>query len=337
MDEPTSALNKQETANLFEIIRSLKKQGVSIVYISHKLDEIFEISDIITIMRDGCVVGTHNIDDCTREMIVKQMTGKDMSADYFSRNVDAQQPITDREPVLSVKGVSSHSRKLKVVDFELYKGEVLGIAGLLGAGRTELFKALFGAEPMTQGEIVLNGKKLKIQSTFDAVREGIMLLPEDRKVEGLILQMDLENNITIPSLKTISNKGLINKKKKRTMAKDYLKQLLVKCTGPNQIVNNLSGGNQQKVVFAKWLAAHPKVLLLDDPTRGVDVGAKQEIYGLIRELANNGIGVVFVSSELPELIGVCDRILVMRGGEIVGEVHGDEANENNLMLMAMGQ
>ena len=259
------------------------------------------------------------------------MTGKDMSADYFSRNVDAQQPSRTRTGF----GVKAYhrSRKLKVVDFELYKGEVL-VLRIAGAGRTELFKALFGAEPMTQGNC-LNGKT-KIQSTFDASRRN-HALPEDRKVEGLILQMDLENNITIPSLKTISNKGLINKKKKRTMAKDYLKQLLVKCTGPNQIVNNLSGGNQQKVVFAKWLAAHPKVLLLDDPTRGVDVGAKQEIYGLIRELANNGIGVVFVSSELPELIGVCDRILVMRGGEIVGEVHGDEANENNLMLMAMGQ
>ena len=337
MDEPTSALNKQETNNLFKIIRSLKKQGVTIVYISHKLEEIFEIADNITIMRDGCVVGTHSIKDCTREMIVKLMTGKDMNADYFSKNLDAQQPITDREPVLSVKGVSSHSRRLKVIDFQLYKGEVLGIAGLLGAGRTELFKALFGADSMTQGEIVLNGKTLKIKNTSDAVREGIMLLPEDRKLEGLILQMDLENNIAIPSLKAISSAGLVKKKKKRKMAENYLQQLRVKCTGPDQIVNSLSGGNQQKVVFAKWLAAHPKVLLLDDPTRGVDVGAKQEIYGLIRDLANNGIGVVFVSSELPELIGVCDRILVMRDGEIVSEAQGSAINENNLMMIAMGQ
>lgn len=337
MDEPTSALNQQETNNLFKIIRSLQKKGVTIIYISHKLDEIFEIADNITIMRDGCVVGTHSIKECTRETIVMLMTGKTMDGNYFSRNAEAQESLFEREPVLDVKELSSNSRKLKTVSFTLYKGEVLGIAGLLGAGRTELFRALFGADPQTRGEITLNGRPVRIRNTSDAVREGIMLLPEDRKVEGLILQMDIQSNVAIPSLKTISSVGLVNKKKKRSMADTYIQQLRVKCTGTDQIVNNLSGGNQQKVVFAKWLAAHPKVLLLDDPTRGVDVGAKHEIYGLIRELANKGIGVIFVSSEMPELVGVCDRILVMRDGEIVSEAQGGAINENNLMMIAMGQ
>lgn len=337
MDEPTSALNLQETSNLFKIIRNLKKQDVTIIYISHKLNEIFEIADDITIMRDGCVVGTYPIGDCSHEMIVKMMTGKTMGDDYFARGTGTDHTAGEADPVMVVRNLSSNSKKLKTVSFELYQGEVLGIAGLLGAGRTELFRAIFGADAKTQGEVIINGKPVHIKNTTDAVKAGVVLLPEDRKVEGLILQMDIQSNISIPSLKALSSFGLVNKKKRKALSKEYVSQLRVKCTGTDQVVGNLSGGNQQKVVFAKWLAANPQILMLDDPTRGVDVGSKHEIYGLIRELANKGIGVIFVSSEMPELIGVCNRILVMRDGEIVSEARGEAINENNLMMIATGK
>lgn len=337
MDEPTSALNQQETNNLFKIINSLKEKDVTIIYISHKLDEIFQITDWITVMRDGCVVAGHPTKDCSHEMVVKLMTGKELGNNYYAKDSDDRQKSASKELIMSVKNLSSKSNVLKKISFELYKGEVLGIAGLLGAGRTELFKTIFGAEPKSEGKIYLDGKEMKINSTKDAVKAGIMLLPEDRKVEGLILQMSIRENIVVPSLPDISTFGLVNKKKGKTIAKDYVGQLRVKCTSPDQIVGNLSGGNQQKVVFAKWLAAHPRILMLDDPTRGIDVGSKHEIYGLIRELANQGIGVIFVSSEMPELVGVCDRVLVMRDGEIVHEAVGNAINDNNLMLYATGK
>lgn len=337
MDEPTSALNQQETNNLFKIIRNLKKRDVTIIYISHKLDEIFEITDRITVMRDGCVVAEHLTKDCTHEMIVKLMTGKELSDNYFAKGEDGLINRTQSEPLLKVQNISSKARNLQTISFDLYKGEVLGIAGLLGAGRTEIFKTIFGAEPKTTGEIFLEGKPIEINNTGDAVKAGIMLLPEDRKAEGLILEMSIQENIMIPSLQSISSFGVVNKKKGKDLAKEYAGQLRVKCTSEDQIIGNLSGGNQQKVVFAKWLAAHPKVLMLDDPTRGIDVGSKHEIYGLIRELANKGIGVIFVSSEMPELVGVCDRVLVMCSGSIVGEAVGEAINDNNLMLMATGK
>lgn len=335
MDEPTSALNKNEAANLFKIIRSLKQHEVTIIYISHKMDEIFEITDRITIMRDGRVIATKPTRSFTHEEIVVMMTGKHLGDDYFAKDESrANENHAGQTPILSVRDITSNARNLNTVSFDLYEGEVLGIAGLLGAGRTELFKAIFGADRMTGGEISLNGAPVKIKSTTDAVRAGIMLLPEDRKTEGLILQMSIRDNIIEPSLRSISKCGLLNRRKARAMSGEHTKRMRVKCTSDEQIVGNLSGGNQQKVVFAKWLAAHPKVLMLDDPTRGIDVGSKHEIYGVIRELANQGIGVIFVSSEMPELVGVCDRVLVMRDGSIVSEAIGDAINENNLMMIA---
>jgi len=337
MDEPTSALNKNETANLFKIIRSLRQRQVAIIYISHKMDEIFDITDRITVMRDGHVIATKPTKEFTHQEIVMMMTGKDLSDNYFARDgavVSADH--AGETPLLSVREISSAARNLKSVSFELYKGEVLGIAGLLGAGRTELFKAIFGADRKTSGEVVLNGSPVKINSTIDAVKAGIMLLPEDRKTEGLILQMSIQDNIMEPSLKAISTAGLVSRKKGKALAQDYTARMRIKCTSEEQTVGNLSGGNQQKVVFAKWLAAQPKVLMLDDPTRGIDVGSKHEIYGLIRDLANQGIGVIFVSSEMPELVGVCDRVLVMRDGEIVSEAVGAAINDNNLMMIATG-
>lgn len=338
MDEPTSALNQQETDNLFKIIRSLKQKDVTIIYISHKLDEIFKITDRITVMRDGCVIITgKNTEDCTHEMIVKLMTGKELNDNYFAKDEAHVTEPSDATTIMSVKNISSRARNLHSVSFDLYEGEVLGIAGLLGAGRTELFKAIFGADAKTSGEIALNGKPVTINSTSDAVKAGIMLVPEDRKTEGLILQMTIRDNIVVPSLPSISKYGLVDKKKGKDISQTYVEKLRVKCTGDDAVVGNLSGGNQQKVVFAKWLAAGPKVLMLDDPTRGIDVGSKHEIYGLVRDLANQGIGVIFVSSEMPELVGVCDRVLVMRDGEIVCEAKGEEINENHLMMYATGK
>lgn len=338
MDEPTSALNQQETENLFRIIRSLKKKDVTIIYISHKLDEIFRITDRITVMRDGCVIVTGKpTADCTHEMIVKLMTGKELNDNYFAKDEARVAAHTDENTIMSVREITSKDRNLRSVSFDLYEGEVLGIAGLLGAGRTELFKTIFGAVPKTGGEVLLNGKPVVIRNTSDAVNAGIMLVPEDRKTEGLILQMSIRDNIVVPSLSSISRYGLVDKKKGREISRTFVEKLRVKCTGDDAVVGNLSGGNQQKVVFAKWLAANPKVLMLDDPTRGIDVGSKHEIYGLVRELANQGIGVIFVSSEMPELVGVCDRVLVMRDGEIVCEAKGEEINENHLMLYATGK
>lgn len=339
MDEPTSALNQNETENLFRIVRSLKQKDACIIYISHKMDEIFTITDRITVMRDGRVINTKNTCDCTHEEIVVMMTGRDLSSNYFAKDENVVSNVMSHEgetPILSVRNISSNARNLKEVSFDLYQGEVLGIAGLLGAGRTELFNAIFGADHKTQGETILNGERIDIRSTQDAVRAGIMLLPEDRKIEGLILQMTIQDNIIEPSLKELSTHGIVNKGKCRKTAQEYVQRIHVKCTSENQVVGNLSGGNQQKVVFAKWLAAHPKVLMLDDPTRGIDVGSKHEIYGLIRSLANEGIGVIFVSSEMPELVGVCDRVLVMRDGTIVSEAIGDAINDNNLMMIATG-
>ena len=336
MDEPTSALNQQETHNLFKIIRSLKQQGVTIIYISHRLEEIFEISDGITIMRDGQVVATKRIGEVTHESIVMMMTGKTLE-NFFAKERSEESGATEREKVLEIKGVDSSDKKLQKADFTLYKGEILGIAGLLGSGRTELVKAIFRAERRSGGDLILNGRKLRIRNPKEAVRNGIALLPEDRKAEGLLLGMDIMNNIAISSMGLVSRLAFINNRKRERLAGDMSKKLRVKSTSIRQVVKFLSGGNQQKVVFAKWLASNPKVLMLDDPTRGVDVGAKHEMYGLIRELANQGIGIIFISSEMPEVVGVSDRVLVMRNGRIVSEVREAAITENNLMLIATGK
>lgn len=336
MDEPTSALNQQETKTLFSIIRTLKSQGVTVIYISHRLEEIFEISNAITIMRDGMVVDTKRIGEVTHESIVMMMTGKTLE-NFFAKESGATRPSKDREKVLEVTGVRSSDKRLKEVDLTLYKGEILGIAGLLGSGRTELVKAIFRADRKSSGTIVLNGQPLRIRNPKEAVKHGMALLPEDRKAEGLLLDMDIMNNIGISSMGLVSRMAFINHRKWDALSQEMSQKLSVKSTGVKQVVKFLSGGNQQKVVFAKWLASNPKILMLDDPTRGVDVGAKHEMYGLIRELANQGIGIIFISSEMPEVVGVSDRVLVMRDGKIVSEVRDKAITENNLMLIATGK
>ncbi len=334
MDEPTSALNQQESKTLFRLIGNLKQRGVTIIYISHRLEEVFQIADRITVMRDGKVVGTKSAVETTHEEIVRLMTGKTLN-DFFSR-AHSESDVRRGEVVLEVRGLSQ-KKILRGVSFRLHRGEVLGIAGLLGSGRTELVKAIFGADRKTAGEVILEGKPIQVHSPVDAVRLGIALLPEDRKREGLLLNMNLRSNISLVSLKQVATAGFISRRKQAEVAARMVRRLNLKATGTEMLVRNLSGGNQQKVVISKWLAAKPKVLLLDDPTRGIDVGAKSEIYGIIRELANQGIGVLFISSEMPEVLGVSDRVLVMRGGEIISELREGEIGEERVMLLATGK
>jgi ABC-type sugar transport system ATPase subunit len=334
MDEPTSALNKQEANNLFTIIKDLKNQGVTVIYISHRLDEIFSVSDRITVMRDGQIVSTVQTDKVTHEEIVEMMTGKSLGNYYSSSGITAD--TGSNEILLEVKNLSQ-KKILNDVSFKLYRGEILGIAGLLGSGRTELVKTIFGVNKKTNGEIILNRKRTEINQPLDAIKLGIAFLPEDRKSEGLLLNMNVGSNITLAILKALSFFGLIKKVEKEKITNTMVEALNIKTTGGKQLVRNLSGGNQQKVVIAKWIAMNPQVLLLDDPTRGVDVGAKKEIYGIIRNLARKGIGVLFISSEMPEVVGISDRILVMKDGKIIKELNKEEISEEKIMLLATGK
>lgn len=331
MDEPTSALNATETNNLFRIMRSLKERGVSIIYISHRIDEMFVIADKITIMKDGRVAVTKPIHEINHEDVVRYMTGKNLD-DYYS--VNEARTVQDRE-VLRVENLSQ-KKIVRNVSFSLKRGEILGIAGLLGSGRTELLKAIFGADKLTSGKVFLDGKELKISAPSDSVVNGIAFLPEDRKLEGLHIARNIRDNIALPSLKKFSKLGFVNLTRHIKDAKEMIKAINIKTQDEKKVVKQLSGGNQQKVVFAKWLEMKPKVLLLDDPTRGVDVGAKSEIYRIIRDQASRGMGIVFVSSELPEVLGISDRLLLIKDGTIIGQLKKDEMQEETVMLMLTG-
>ena len=333
MDEPSSALNEKEVIMLFRIINNLKAKGVTIIYISHRLEEVFTIADRITVMRDGQVVGTKNRVKTTHQAIVKMMTGKTLK-DFFS-SAHSSNDLRSNEIILEVKNISD-KRIIKNINFQLHKGELLGIAGLEGSGRTELLKAIFGANKMISGEIYLEGNKVKVRDPNDAVKKCIALLPEDRKLEGLLLDMNVKTNITLVILKKLAWFGWINRKKQKEKIDEMVKKVKIKLTNSDQLVKNLSGGNQQKVVVSKWLLAKPKVLLLDDPTRGIDVGSKHELYRIIRELANQGIGVIFVSSELSEVLHVSDRVLVIRNGKIISDFDKSEINEERIMFLVTG-
>jgi ribose transport system ATP-binding protein len=326
MDEPTSALSESEVEILFRVIRHLKKEGIGIIYISHNLDEVFEISDRITIMRDGKYIGTFHTQEIRPDEAVQKMVGRDIHNMYAKKDV----PIGDR--ILEVKNLSGGM--LQDISFTLHQGEILGVAGLLGAGRTELMRCIFGADPADHGDIFVDGKQCAIRSIEDAIRLGIGFVPEDRKQQGLFLRMTVQSNIASTSIPQISSRGFIQKHKENELSEKYVNQLQVKVSGLDQLALNLSGGNQQKLVLAKWLALSPKILLLDDPTRGIDVGAKESIYKLIGDLAENGVGIIFVSSELPEVLGIADRILVMAEGRIRGELSREEATQEKVMAYA---
>ena len=328
MDEPTSALSSKEVDTLFNLMRHLKERGVSVVFISHRLEEVLSVVDRIIVMRDGRRVGTLPIEGATEDKIIRMMVGREVG-------LFPKEKAIIGAPVLELKDVSG-SNGTRHVSFTVRQGEIVGLAGLVGAGRTELARVICGVDRMTGGEILIEGKKVKIANPSDAVHDGIGWIPEDRKQHGLVLGMDVKQNTTLPIIKRISGLlGLMDFGKEREITADYIQKLSIATPSMSQTVRNLSGGNQQKVVLAKWLSTKPKVLIMDEPTRGIDVGAKSEIYGVIERLASEGIGIVVVSSELPEVMGISDRILVMRQGKIVASIPREEATEEKLLKLAL--
>lgn len=329
MDEPTSALSEREVETLFGFIRQLRRQGVGLIYISHRIAEVFALADRVTVLRDGRHVGTAPVQAVDEAQIINWMVGRTLNELY---------PKTSRpqpEVVLKVEGLR-RANSLHDISFELHRGEILGLAGLVGAGRTDVVRALFGIDPVDGGRIWLEGRPVRITSPQEAIRLGIGLVPEDRKAQGLFLGMAVRQNITLTRLRDLSRVGVIDRRRQDGLARQYVEELRIRTPNLSQRLRTLSGGNQQKVVIARWLTLNPKVLLLDEPTRGIDVGAKVEIYALMSELAARGVGIVMISSELPEILGVCDRILVMRGGRVVGEFDRAEATQDAIMTLATG-
>ena len=329
MDEPTSTLTERETERLFELIRSLKKQGIPLIYISHRLEEIFEIADRVTVLRDGKWIGTQAVESVTHAELVHMMVGRDI-ADMFMKEAADRQNI-----VLEVKQLSS-ANFLREIALELYRGEILGLSGLVGSGRTTLARTLFGAEEIEAGEIWIEGERVSIRSPRAAIRQGIGLVPEDRKEQALFLNMAVSENVTISALPKLSRAGFINFDQVRAHAKEFVNTLDIRTPSLRQRVRNLSGGNQQKTVIARWLVLQPRILILDEPTRGIDVGAKAEIHALMSQLAKEGVGILMISSDLPEVLGVSDRILVMREGRIAAEFSRSQATQELIMMAATG-
>ena len=329
MDEPTSSLTRKEVEMFFPIIEKLRADGITVIYISHKLDEVFRVCDTVTILRDGCVVGESPVSQITREQIIEKMVGRSLDMEYPARTA------RPGEPVLEARGLC-RGTKLHDISFTLHKGEILGIAGLVGAGRTELAEALFGADPADKGEILVRGKKALIRSTTDGMCNSIGMVTEDRKETGLVLDMDVVKNITITKLEAVSKGALLNRRAEGHVAEEYVDKLGIKTPSVHQTLSNLSGGNQQKVVLAKWLFSGVDVLILDEPTRGIDVGAKYEIYCLMNQLTEQGKALIMISSELPEVLGMSDRILVMHEGRIKGELTGADMTAERVMQLAIG-
>lgn len=329
MDEPTAALTQRETEVLFEVIQSLREKGVSIVYISHRMEEIFELCDRITILRDGVYIGTENIAEITMNDVVKMMIGREIGERY---------PVRDckiGKTMFEVQNLTLENT-FENISFSVKEGEILGVSGLMGAGRTEIMNSIFGSLPYTSGKILIDGKELKKISPSVAMKHGIGFITEDRKVEGLLLDKDIKTNIALANLSRISKNGVLQKKKEKELVQNGIKELNIKCFDANHICEKLSGGNQQKVVFAKWVYTNPKLLILDEPTRGVDIGAKKEIYQIMNDLAKKGVAIIMVSSELPEILGMSDRVLVIHEGKVGGILKKEEASEEKIMTLATG-
>ena len=328
MDEPSAPLSVSEFDVMFDIIKQLKKRGVTIIYISHRLEEVFRISDRVSVMRDGCYVATRNTKDTNRQELIKLMVGRELKESYPPRK-NAPGAIA-----MEVKNLTGNGDR--DVSFSVRKGEILGISGLVGAGRTELAMLLFGAVPAETGQILVSGKPVKIKNPLDAIQNKIGLLTEDRKGQGLFLEMAVKWNISFPIIKRISKYGVVNTKKEEEIAKKYKERINIKTPSLLQQVINLSGGNQQKVVLAKSLAAESDILIFDEPTRGIDVGAKQEIYHLMTELADNGIAILMISSDMEELLGMSDRIIVLCEGKLAGEVEKEKFDQHHILDLASG-
>ena len=330
MDEPSATLTTKELTLLFQILKRLKTMGITVIYISHRLEEIFEIADRVTVLRDGQHIFTGNVADVDRKKLISMMVGRELENEY------PKELFIRGEPILEVKNLNRPG-VLKDISFTLHKGEVLGFSGLVGSGRTELARTIFGADynKHITGEVVIKGEKVAIKRVQDATKRGIALIPEDRKAQGLVLGMSVKENVSMANIKRVKTKGFLSKGKERELAKDYIKALRIVTPDENRQVRNLSGGNQQKVVIAKWLAADSEIMILDEPTRGVDVGAKAEIYKLLNTFIKDGKAVIMISSDMPEIIGMCDRVLVFREGSIVGEFSRDEVTQEKILDKAI--
>jgi ribose transport system ATP-binding protein len=328
LDEPTAALTEHEVKILFQLMRQLQEHNVSVIYISHRLEEVFEICDAVTVLRDGQVISTHPIADVTPAQLIADMVGRTVD-NLFPKLVS---PIT--EPVLTVENLSG--KGFKNISFHVKAGEIIGLFGLVGSGRTEVVRSIFGADKIEHGTISVHGTPITVHSPEDAMRVGIVLVPEDRKSQGLAVNLSVKYNISMPNLKSFSQLGFLKKANERQMASEYVEKLSIHTPSIETLVKSLSGGNQQKVVISKWLATSPKVLILDEPTRGIDVAAKSEVHKLMSELASHGVAVLMVSSELPEIIGMSDRILVMREGRLTAEIERSEASDERIMHFAAG-
>jgi ribose transport system ATP-binding protein len=327
MDEPTSALGNREIEQLFKTIEKMKAQGISVIYISHRLEELWQIADRVTVLRDGQYIATTDIDKLDKEQLIKQMVGRDLTEQFPERNVRIGEEML-RVENLSKAGV------LKDVSFRVRRGEVVGFAGLVGSGRTELMRCLFGADRFDTGKIYLNNQEVQIKSPRDAIGHGIGFITEDRQGQGLMLVRPVKENITITALDQVIKKLFIDYEEETNVAGDMVERLRIRTPGLEQEVRYLSGGNQQKVVIAKWLLEKARILIFDEPTRGIDVGAKKEVYSLINELVGQGVGVIMVSSELPEVLGMSDRIYVMSAGRITGELSAQEATQERILEYA---
>lgn len=337
MDEPTSAITDKEVDNLFSIIEELRQQGKTIAYISHKLKELFQIADRYIVLRDGMTVGNGEINEITQDELVEKMSGRKIRIERNTSDSTLAEPLLNLSHMTLTNPENRAGKLVDDVGFTLFKGEVIGLYGLMGAGRTELMETIFGLHPKySSGELRLESKSIKLQSPASAIEAGIMLIPEDRKLQGLCLDLAVRANISITILDKLLTWGvMLDKKKEQAVAQDYIGQLSIKTRSKETLARNLSGGNQQKIVLAKWLAKNPRVLLLDEPTRGIDVGAKSEIYKLIKDLAAQGVGVIVVSSEIPEILAVANRVLVMCEGKISANIPILEATESNLLQHAI--
>jgi ABC-type sugar transport system ATPase subunit len=329
MDEPTAALTTREAETLFEVTRGLQAKGVGIIFITHRLEEIFEVADRVTVMRDGKTVGTRQIAQVDRADVVRMMVGRDLSEMYAVKDTEIGCPLLEVDQL-------STPDLLDDVSFTLHQGEIVGLFGLLGSGRTDLARALFGVGPTPSGKVTIGGCPLTMRSPADSTRAGLGYVPEDRKRHGLVLPMSVRENTTLVVLRELTRGTLVRRGAERQVTDRFIGDLGIRTPSREQRVNNLSGGNQQKVVVAKWLASNPKVLILDEPTRGIDVGAKAEIHAIMAELAERGVGILMISSELPEVLAMSDRVLVMHEGRLTAELSRQDATEEGVMMAATG-
>ena len=329
-DEPTASLSEEDTQNLFKVIRELRDQHVGMIYISHRLEELPAIADRVTVLRDGNTIETCEMAEVSTEQLIRLMVGRDLSAVFPKRHVDLG------EATFELRKFGSRSAGIRNINLSIKAGEIVGVAGLIGAGRTELAKTIFGLEAPDEGEILLRGQRIEIGHPFEAIEYGIAYLPEDRRKHGVVLDFPISSNITLASLKKLSSTFGLNFGKEKEIAVEYTRRLVVKTPAIYNAVSTLSGGNQQKVALSRWLVTHPSVLILDEPTQGIDVGAKAEIHELMTELAAQGVAILMISSELPEILGMSDRVAVMHGGTIVKIFDREDATQDKILSVALG-